>query len=164
MLFMKQKDIDYFFKEDYNIGFIVAAIIFQVLFFIVCSAVTDDVSSHPESVHIAAAMFIHDIFSAYWYLFAISAAIGDICMWKTYNAWRHDNYIACRIFGVTSFVCCFCGLSFAVYSPILVLDILCAICKHGPTWFKKFIDILDRRQPVQKPKPDIHKELDSLLK
>lgn len=164
MLFMPKKEIDQFFKDDYNVGFAAAVIIFQIAFFIVCSAVTDGVSSHPDRPHNAGAMLIHSIFSAYWYWFAISAAIGDICMWRTYSAWLRDDYISCRIFGFTSFVCCFCGFSFTVYSPILVLDILCSICKNGPTWFKKFTDILDRRRPEQKPKPDIHKELDSLLK
>ena len=164
MLFMPKKEIDQFFKDDYNVGFAMAAIIFQIVFFVVCSAVTDGVSSHPDRPHNAGAMLIHSIFSAYWYWFVISAAIGDICMWRTYSAWLRDDYISCRIFGFTSFVCCFCGFSFVVYSPILVLDILCSICKNGPTWFKKFTDILDRRQPVQKPKPDIQKELDSLLK
>lgn len=164
MLFMPKKEIDQFFKDDYNVGFVMAAIIFQIVFFIVCSAMTSEVSSHPDRPHNAAAMFIHSIFSAYWYWFAISAAIGDICMWRTYSAWLRDDYVSCRIFGFTSLVCCFCGFSFAVYSPILVLDILCAICKNSPTWFKKFTDILDRRRPEQKPKPDIQKELDSLLK
>ena len=163
MLFMPKKEIDQFFKDDYNVGFVAAVIIFQIVFFIVCAAVTDGVSSHPDREHNAAAILIHSIFSVYWYLFAISAVIGDICMWRTYTAWLRDDYISCRIFGFTSFVCCFCGFSFAVYSPILVLDILCAVCKNGPTWFKQFIDILDRRRPVQKPKPNIQKELDSLL-
>lgn len=162
MLFMKQKDIDHFFKEDYNVGFCVCTIVFQIVFFIVCSAVTDGVSSHPEQAHNAAAMFIHSIYSVYWPWFVVSSVIGDICMWKTFNAWWQDDYVACRIFGFTCFVCCFNGLAFIVYSPILLLDILCAVCKHGPTWFKKFIDLLDRR-PQPKPRPDIHKELDSLL-
>lgn len=164
MLFMPKKEIDQFFRDDYNVGFAVGAIIFQIVFFIVCSAITGDVSSHPDREHSAGAIFIHSIFSAYWYWFAISAAIGDICMWKTYHAWMLDDYVSCRIFGFASFICCFCCFSFAIYLPILILDILCAVCKYGPTWFKKFTDMLDRRRPVEKLKPDIHKELDSLLK
>ena len=67
MLFMPKKEIDQFFKDDYNVGFTAAVIIFQIVFFIVCSAVTDNVSSYPEKTHNAAAMLIHNIFSTYWY-------------------------------------------------------------------------------------------------
>lgn len=164
MLFMPKKEIDQFFRDDYNVGFVAVAIIFQIMFFIICGGVTHNVTVEINQPHNAAAMFIHDAFPVYWYWFAASAIIGDICMWRTYTAWMRDDYISCRIFGFTSFVCCFCGISFIVYSPILLLDILCAVCKHGPTWFKKFIDLLDHRRPQPKPRPDIHKELDSLLK